>query len=154
MNHLCPTRCSQDINVSPFCHLYPIPLISIVHTRTGCHCPPGLEHRPKGTASLLLSPHSRKSYCCSVLPVAQTPVSGMRPLMCICLLTLLHFKVVPSRGRVNCTACVKPLFFQGKLRYPFTYYQYLSPPCSTSISEYTRGGTIYYKGKLTGLTRS
>jgi hypothetical protein len=74
--------------------------------------------------------------------------------MCFCLLTLVHFKVVPSRGWDDCSACVKPLSFQGKPRYAFTYYQYLSPACSTSISECTRGGTIYYKGKLTGLTGS
>jgi hypothetical protein len=76
----------------------------------------------------------------------------MRSLMCFCLLTLLHFKVVLARGWDDCSACVKPLSFQGNLRYAFTYYQYLSPACSTSISECTRGGTIYYKGKLTGLT--
>jgi hypothetical protein len=46
----------------------------------------------------------------------------------------------------------KPLSFQGKLLYAFTYYQYLPPACSTSISECTRWVTIYYKGKLTGLT--
>jgi hypothetical protein len=34
------------------------------------------------------------------------------------------------------------------------YYQYLSPIGSTSISECTREGTIYYKGKLTGLMGS
>jgi hypothetical protein len=48
--------------------------------------------------------------------------------------------------------CVKPFSFQGKLLYAFTFYQYLSPACSISISECIRGGTIYYKGKLTGLT--
>jgi hypothetical protein len=74
--------------------------------------------------------------------------------MCFCLLTLLHFTVVPSRGQDNCLACVKPLSFQGKLQYAFTYYQYLSATCSTSISECTRGVTIYYKGKLTGPTGS
>jgi hypothetical protein len=74
--------------------------------------------------------------------------------MCFCLLTPLHFKVVPSGGQDNFSAYVKPLSFQEKLQYAFTYYQYLSPTCSTSISECTRGKTIYYKGKLTGLTGS
>jgi hypothetical protein len=74
--------------------------------------------------------------------------------MCFCLLTLFHFKVVLFRGWDNCSTSVKPLSFQGKLPYAFTYYQYLSPACSTSISECTRGRTIYYKGKLTVLTGS
>jgi hypothetical protein len=30
--------------------------------------------------------------------------------MCFCLLTLLHFKVVPSSGQDNCLAYVKPLY--------------------------------------------
>jgi hypothetical protein len=46
--------------------------------------------------------------------------------------------VVPSRAWDDCSAYVKPLSFQGKPRYAFTYYQYLSPACSTSISECTR----------------
>jgi hypothetical protein len=71
-----------------------------------------------------------------------------------CLLALLHFKVVLSRGQDDCSACVKLLSFQGKLWYVFTFYQYLSPTCSISISECTRGRTIYCKGKLTGLTGS
>jgi hypothetical protein len=40
------------------------------------------------------------------------------------------------------------------MQYAFIFYQYLSPTCSISISECTREGTIYYKGKLTGLTGS
>jgi hypothetical protein len=48
----------------------------------------------------------------------------------------------------------KTTLLQGKLPYAFTYCQYLSPACSTSISECTRGRTIYYKGKLTVLTGS
>jgi hypothetical protein len=74
--------------------------------------------------------------------------------MCYFLLTLLHLKVLLSRGRDDRSACVKPLSFQGKLQYAFTFYQYLSPTCILSISECTRVGTIYYKGKLTGLTGS
>jgi hypothetical protein len=74
--------------------------------------------------------------------------------MCFCLLTLLHFKVTLPRDWDICSAYVKPLFFQGKLWYAFTYYQYLLPACSTSISECTKGGTFYYKGKLTCLTES
>jgi hypothetical protein len=58
------------------------------------------------------------------------------------------------RGQDDCSACVKLLSFQVKLRYAFTFYQYMSPICSISISECIRGGTIYYKGKLTGLTGS
>jgi hypothetical protein len=69
-------------------------------------------------------------------------------------MTLLHFKVVPSRDQDDCSACIKPLSFQGKLQYAFTYYQNLSPTCSIPISECTRGGTIYSKRKLTGLMGS
>jgi hypothetical protein len=120
-------------------------LLQSVCTRTGCHCSPRLESRPEITAGLLLSPHSRKSYSCLVLSIGQTPVSGLRSLMCYCLLTLLHFKVVQSRIQDDCSACIKPLSFQRKLRYAFTFYQYLSPVCSISISECIREGMIYYK---------
>jgi hypothetical protein len=48
-------------------------LLQSVCTKTGCHCSPGLKHRPEITAGLLLSPHSRMPYCCSVLSVAETP---------------------------------------------------------------------------------
>jgi hypothetical protein len=98
-----------------------------VHTGTGHHCSPGLECRSKNTADFLLSPHHRKAYCCFVLFVAQNPVSGMRSLMWFCLLTLLHFRVVPSRDWDNCLHCVKPLCFKGRLQYAFTYYKYLLP---------------------------
>jgi hypothetical protein len=74
--------------------------------------------------------------------------------MCFCLLTLSHFRVVSSRVWDNCSVCVKPLSFQGKRQCTFTYYQYLSHACSISISECTRGGTIYYKEKVTCLTGS
>jgi hypothetical protein len=127
---------------------------STVCPRTGHHCFSGLECKLKNTGGLLLSPHSRNAYCCSVLSVAQTPVSGMRSQMRFFLMTLLHFKGVPSRGLDDCSACIKPFSFQGKLQYAFTYYQYLSSACSTLTSECTRGRTIYYKGKLTGLTGS
>jgi hypothetical protein len=50
--------------------------------------------------------------------------------MCYCLLTLLHFKVVQSRVQDDYSDCVKPLPFQGKLQYAFTFYQYLSPACA------------------------
>jgi hypothetical protein len=130
------------------CHPYLILLISIVQSvymRTGCHCSPRLKCKPEITAGLLLPPHSRKPYCCLVSSVAQTPVSGMRSLMCYCLLTLLHFEVVQLGGWDDCSACIRPPSFQGKLRYAFTFYQYLSPVCSISISECTRRGMIYYK---------
>jgi hypothetical protein len=65
--------------------------------------------------------------------------------MCYCLLTLLHFEVVQLGGWDDCLACVRLLSFQGKLRYVFTFYQYLSPMGSISISECTRRGMIYYK---------
>jgi hypothetical protein len=129
-------------------HSYLILLISIMQsvcTRTGYHCSPRLECRPEITAGLLLSSHSWKTYCCLVSSVAQTPVSGMRSLMCYCLLNLLHFEVVQLGGWDDCSACMRPLSFQGKLRYAFTFYQYLSPVCSISISECTRRGMIYYK---------
>jgi hypothetical protein len=130
------------------CHPYLILLISIVQsvcTRTGCHCSPRLERRPEITAGLLLSSHSRKPYCCLVSSVAQTPVSGMRSLMCYCLLTRLHFEVVQLGGWDDCSACVRPLPFQGKLMYAFPFYQYLSLIYSISVSECTRRGMIYYK---------
>jgi hypothetical protein len=128
--------------LSPLPHSADQHCCNTVCTRTGRHCSPGLERRPKNTAGLLLSPHSRKTYCCSVLSVAQTPVSGTRSLMCFCLLTLLHFKVVPSRGQDDCSTSIKPVSFQGKLQYAFIYHQYLSPSRRTPISECTRGGTI------------
>jgi hypothetical protein len=140
--------------LSPLPHPADYHCCNTVHTKTGHHCSLGLECRPKNTAGLLLSPPSREPYCCLVLSVPQTPVSGMRALMCFCLMTLLHFKVVPSRDQDDCSDYVKPLSFQGKLQYAFTYYQYLSPACSTSISECTIGGTICCKRKLTGLTGS
>jgi hypothetical protein len=130
------------------CHPYLILLISIVQSvcpKTGCHCSPRLECKPEVTAGLLLSPHSRKPYCCLVSSVAQTPVSGMRSLICYCPLTLLHFEVVQLGGWDDCLACLRPLSFQGKLRYAFTFYQYLLLVCSISISECTRRGMIYYK---------
>jgi hypothetical protein len=74
--------------------------------------------------------------------------------MYYCLLTLLHFEAVQMGGQDDCSACIRPLSFQGKLRYTFTFYQYLSPVWNMSISECTTGGTVYYKGKLTGLTGS
>jgi hypothetical protein len=48
-------------------------------------------------------------------------------------LTLLHFKVVPSRDRDDCSACVKPLSFQGNLQNAFTCHphaehQFLNVP--------------------------
>jgi hypothetical protein len=128
--------------------LSPILLISIVQsvcTKTGCHWSPRLKCKPEITTGLLLSPHSRKPYCCLVSSVAQTPVSGMRSLMYYCLLTLLHFEVVQLGSWDDCSTCIRPPSFQGKLRYAFTFYQYLSPVCSISISECTRRGTIYYK---------
>jgi hypothetical protein len=131
------------------CHPYLILLISIVQsvcTKTGCHCSPRLECKPESTAGLLLSSHSRKLYCCLVSSVVQTQsVSGMRSLMCYCLLTLLHFEVVQLGGWDDCSACVRLPSFQGKLRYAFTFYQYLSFVCNISVSECTRRGTIYYK---------
>jgi hypothetical protein len=130
------------------CHSYLILLISIMQcvcTRTGCHCSPRLECRPEITAGLQLSSHSWKAYCCLVSSVAHTPVSDMRSLMCYCLLTLLHFEVVQLGGWDDCSACIRPLSFKGKLRYAFTFYQYLSPLCSILICECTRRGTIYYK---------
>jgi hypothetical protein len=130
------------------CHPYLILLISIMQsvcTRTGCHCSPRLECTPEITAGLLLSSHGRKPYCCLVSSVAQTPVSGMRSLMCYCLLTLLHFEVVQLGDCDDCSPCIRPLSFQGKLRYAFTFYHYLSLVCSISVSECTRRGTISYK---------
>jgi hypothetical protein len=47
--------------------------------------------------------------------------------MCFCLLTLLHLKVVLSRGWDDCSACIKLLFFQGKLLYAFTYFNTCHP---------------------------
>jgi hypothetical protein len=129
-------------------HPYLILLISIMEsvcTRTGCHCSPRLERRPEITAGLLLSSHSRKAYCCLMSSVAQTPVSVMRSLMCYCLLALLSFEVFQLGGWDDCSACVRPLSFQGKLRYAFTFYQYLSPRCSISISECTRRGRFIIK---------
>jgi hypothetical protein len=123
--------------------------------------PPDIFQHRRAIANLdgssLLAPRagpSRNLRCRSLGKRGSPWCSGMRPVMCFCLLTLLHFKVVPSIGWNDCSVCVKPFSFQGKLRYSFTYYQYLSPTCSTLISECTRGGTIYYKGKLTGLVGS
>jgi hypothetical protein len=79
---------------------------------------------------------------------------SIRSLICYCLLTLLHFEVVQLGGLDDCSACIRPHSFQGKLQYAFTFYQYLPPMCSMSISQCTRGRMVYYKGKLTGLTGS
>jgi hypothetical protein len=126
--------------------ILPTSIVQSVCTRTGCHCYPGLQRRQEITADLLLLPsHRRNPYCCLVLSIVQTPVSGMRSLMCYCLLTLLHFEVIQLGGWDDCSACVRPLSFQGKPRYAFTFYQYLSLVCSISVSQCTRRGTIYYK---------
>jgi hypothetical protein len=105
----------------PFCLPHPILLVSIVATLftlgLAITAPQDWNVGQKiQLASLFL--HSRKTYCCSVLSVAQTSASGMRSLMCFCLLTLLHFKVVPSSGRDDCSVYVKPLSFWENYNMP------------------------------------